>query len=77
MHASFASVCCCPANVLLSNARAGCFTGDTMVVIRESDSPVAIKDMQVGQHVQCMDSGADLTNPTSVQWCEVMNWVGG
>jgi hypothetical protein len=56
-------------------AHAGCFSGDTMVVIRESDSPIAIKDMQIGQHVQCMDSGADLANPTSVKWCEVMNWV--
>jgi hypothetical protein len=56
-------------------ADTGCFTGDTKVVIRESDTPIAIKDMQIGQHVQCVDSGADLTNPASVKWCEVMNWV--
>ena len=44
-------------------------------MIIESITPIAIRDLQVGQHVQCVDSGFDLTQPTRVKWCEVMNWV--
>lgn len=45
------------------------------MVIKESDTPVAMRDLQVGQHVQCVDSGDDLTTPATVRWCEVVNFV--
>jgi hypothetical protein len=45
------------------------------VVIKESEVPVAMRDLQVGQHMQCVDSGDDLTEPSAVRWCEVINFV--
>jgi hypothetical protein len=38
---------------------------------------VAIRDLQTGQHVECLNSGSNLMTPTTTQWCEVMNWVSG
>jgi hypothetical protein len=54
-----------------------CFTGNTQVVIQESDTPVTMRGLKTGQHVQCVDSGDDFTTPTRVRWCEVVNWVRG
>lgn len=51
-----------------------CFSGDTLVRIKESANPVAIRDLKTGQHVQCLDTNEDMRVPTTVQFCEVKNW---
>lgn len=46
-----------------------------MVHIRESPTPVALKDVATGQHVLCTDTSDGLRAPTMVAWCKVHNWV--
>lgn len=68
-------------NVLINDCISGictppaCFSGDTKVVVQGLKAPVAIRDLQTGHFVQCLDSGADLTQPSTVRWCEVANWL--
>lgn len=31
--------------------------------------------MQIGQHIQCLESGNDMVVPGKVKWCKVMNFV--
>ena len=52
----------------------GCFSGDSKVIIQEQQEPIAMRDLQTGQHVQCVDH-QDMLLPTTLKWCEVMNWV--
>lgn len=60
---------------VLSFAATACFSGDTKVVVQGSNTPVAMRDLKTGQRVQCLDSGADLTQPSAVKWCDVMAWL--
>ena len=52
----------------------GCFSGDSLVVIKEQSEPVTMRELQTGQHVQCVDH-QDFMLPTTPKWCKVMNWV--
>jgi len=54
-----------------------CFSGNSKVVIKEADEPVAIRDLRIGDHVLCVDGGDDLMTPGSGHWCPVMNFVRG
>lgn len=69
------SWCFSCALVLALLAAPACFSGDTKVVVQGLKAPVAIRDLQTGHFVQCLDSGADLTQPSTVRWCEVANWL--
>lgn len=53
----------------------GCFSSNTRVVIQESPVPVAIRDVEVGQHLLCFDGGDDMLAPGVARWCEVKNFV--
>lgn len=64
-------LCLCPCTA----AAPACFSGDTKVVVQGLKAPVAIRDLQTGQFVQCLDSGVDLTQPSTTRWCEVVNWL--
>lgn len=52
-----------------------CFSGNSKVVIKEADEPVAIRDLRIGDHVLCVDGGDDLMTPGSGHWCPVMNFA--
>jgi hypothetical protein len=52
-----------------------CFSGKTLVRILESPQPIPIEDLKTGDHVQCMDTTEDMRLPTTVKYCEVMNWL--
>lgn len=53
-----------------------CFSADATVRIQESPTPVTMRELKTGQHVECLDSGADMLAPTTTRYCEVMAWVG-
>lgn len=52
----------------------GCFSADTLFVVKDEAAPIPLKQLRTGQHIQCVDSGADLTTPGAVRWCEVPNF---
>lgn len=41
---------------------------------QELAEPVAVRDLQVGQHVLCYEGGLDMSTPGSSAWCEVKNF---
>lgn len=53
----------------------GCFSSKTRVVIQESPVPVAIRDVEVGQHLLCFDGGDDMLAPGAARWCELNSFV--
>lgn len=57
-----------------------CFAGDTKVLVQDSSrrgfQAVAIRDVQTGQYVQCLNSTDDMRVPTTISWCLVQNWCG-
>jgi hypothetical protein len=65
-------VACCRTAVVTAPP---CFSGDTRVVVQESATPMAMRDVKTGQHILCVDSGVDMTTPGGLKFCEVMNWV--
>lgn len=53
----------------------GCFSADTLYVVKEEAAPIPVRQLRTGQHIQCVDSGADLTTPGAVKWSEVPNFA--
>lgn len=53
----------------------GCFSAEATVRIQESATPVTMRELKTAQHVECLDSGADMLAPTTTRYCEVMAWV--
>jgi hypothetical protein len=52
-----------------------CFAGDTLVVVENSETQVAMRDVKTGQRILCVDRGMDYTSPAGLKFCEVANWV--
>jgi hypothetical protein len=45
------------------------------VTIQEQAQPITVQNLRVGDHVSCLDGGADLSSPGKPQWCKVNGFV--
>lgn len=54
----------------------GCLRASAPVRILESATPVALSEVKVGQHIECLDTlDNGMRLPTTPKFCEVMSWV--
>lgn len=53
-----------------------CLGGSAKVRILEAPGVLtALRDVKVGQHVQCLDSDEEMRLPTDLKFCEVKYWI--